>query len=270
MQRGPDSPFILIWGWVLTVWSTLTGLDRESKRGLLLRFCNQALASYVVTQSIWFIVRVRVGERAVNASKRQSLPPPTSTTAVLPSSVPLPADRAIPSLDTECLTVVVNVLGEQLKCILWGFKGWPALLQGSFDAPAEFGAQWARIQVQVMAGWMGDRQPGERRIRLPLWSGDQEAFIALEQWLVMTWHSSSESFSHFSAKMLILNRVTPFISFLRSTHLKKIKGFNFLNLSRVPWHQMCLSGSFSKRGTLRRRCDRHGRTFLLGSSGKTW
>lgn len=47
---------------------------------------------------------------AVNASKRQPphLPAP-STAAVLPSSDPVPADRAIPSLHTECLTVVVNV-----------------------------------------------------------------------------------------------------------------------------------------------------------------
>lgn len=68
------------------------------------------------------------GERAVNASKRQNLPP--STTAVLPSHDPLPADRAIPSLDTECLTVVVNVLGERLKCILWGFEGMTCAVAG--------------------------------------------------------------------------------------------------------------------------------------------
>lgn len=215
MQCGPDSPFILIWGWALTVWSTLTGLDWESKRGLLLSFCNQALASYVVTQSICFIVRVG-GE--VNASKRQNLPP--STTAVLPSSDPVPADRAIPSLDTECLTVVVNVLGEQLKCILGGSREWPALLQGSSDSPAEFGAQWAKIQVQVIAGWMGDRQPGQMRIRRTLWSEDQEVFIALEQWLVMTGHSSLESFSPFSVKMLILKNVQLFISSLSCNHLK--------------------------------------------------
>lgn len=67
---GPDFPFILIWSWVLTVWSTLTGLDRKSKRGLLLGFRNQALASYVVTQSICFIGGDVRG--VVNAIKRQN------------------------------------------------------------------------------------------------------------------------------------------------------------------------------------------------------
>lgn len=72
---GPDLLFVLIWSWALTVWSTLTGLDWESKRGLLLGFRNQALASSTVTQSICFIWGkwVRGGRwGVVNAIKRQS------------------------------------------------------------------------------------------------------------------------------------------------------------------------------------------------------
>lgn len=54
-----------------------------------------------------------------------SNPPPTNppdTTAVPPSSDPVPGDHAKPSFDTECLTVVVNVLGEQLKVCTGGSR----------------------------------------------------------------------------------------------------------------------------------------------------
>lgn len=219
MQQGPDSPFILIWGWVLTVWSTLTGLDWESKRGLFGGFCNQALASYIVTQSICFIVRVwGGGERAVNASKRQNLPPQhhhcssiSWPTASRPSK-PQPWHR-MSDCSRKCFRGAVKVYtmgvrGNDLRCCRAALT------------VQEFGAQWVKIQVQVIAGWMGDRQPGEMRIRLTLWSEDQEAFIALEQWLVMTGHSSLESFSHFSVKTLFLNSAMFFISFLSSSRFK--------------------------------------------------
>lgn len=157
-----------------------------------------------------------LGGGAVNSSKRQR---PPSTTAALPSSDPVPADRAIPSLRTECLTVVVNVWGGQLNCILEGSREWP--VQDSSHSPAEFGAQWAKTQVQVIAGWMGDRQTaGQMRIRITLWSEDQEAFIALEHELVMTGHSFGESFPPICTKALILNSVQLFISFLSSNCLK--------------------------------------------------
>lgn len=150
----------------------------------------------------------------------QASTPPPSTTAALPSSDPVPADRAVPSLRTECLTVVVNVWGGQLNCILGGSREWPVLLQDSSHSPAEFGAQRAKIQVQVIAGWMGDRQPGQMRIRITLWSEDQEAFIASEHELVMTGHSFGESFPPICTKALILNSVQLFISFLSSNCLK--------------------------------------------------
>lgn len=41
-----------------------------------------------------------------------------NTTAVPPSSDPVPGEQAKLSFDRECLSVVVNVLGEQLKCAL--------------------------------------------------------------------------------------------------------------------------------------------------------
>lgn len=72
MRCGPDFPFILIWGWALTVWSTLTGLDWESKRGLLLGFCNQALAS-IRSNTIHMFYRQDL-RGVVNAIKRQHTP----------------------------------------------------------------------------------------------------------------------------------------------------------------------------------------------------
>lgn len=185
MRCGPGPPFILIWGWALTVWSTLTGLDWESNWGLLLGFCNQALASYIVMQSICFIGRNWV-VGVVKAIKRQTPHPPThpsNITAVPPSSDPVPGDQAKPSFDTECLTVVVNVLGEQLKSVHWGFKGPQyendlCCYRADPTAQQSFGAQWAGIQVQVIAGWIWDRRLGQMWISLTLWSEDQEAFIA--------------------------------------------------------------------------------------------
>lgn len=53
----------------------------------------------------------------VNAIKRINSPP-TKTSAAPPSSDPVPGDQAEPSVDTEGLTVVVNVLEKQLKCAL--------------------------------------------------------------------------------------------------------------------------------------------------------
>lgn len=64
------------------------------------------------------------------------------------------------------------------------------------------GAQWAGIQVQVIAGWIWDRRLGQMRISLTLWSEDQEVFMAQGQWLVVTGHYSFEIFSSLSVKML--------------------------------------------------------------------
>lgn len=138
----------------------------------MLSFCNQALASYVVTQSICFIVRVwgvgggRWGKRAVNASKRQTLPPTpsSSTSAVLPSSDLLPADRAIPGLDTECLTVVVNVLGGQLKRILSGGVRGNDLRCCCGAAPMGPGRIWGPVGRDSSPGysWLNGRQTAGR------------------------------------------------------------------------------------------------------------
>lgn len=161
---------------------------------------------------------LRGGERAVNASKRQNLPPQhhhcssiSWPTASRPSK-PQPWHR-MSDCSRKCFRGAVKVYtmgvrGNDLRCCRAALT------------VQEFGAQWVKIQVQVIAGWMGDRQPGEMRIRLTLWSEDQEAFIALEQWLVMTGHSSLESFSHFSVKTLFLNSAMFFISFLSSSRFK--------------------------------------------------
>lgn len=152
---GPDFPFVLMWGWALTVWSTLTGLDWESKRGLLLGFRNQALASYAVTQSICFIGGMQGGGERNQASK------PPNTTAVPPSNDPVPGDQAKLCFDIECLTVVVNVLGEQLKCALGVRRPsvweWPVLFQGRSNSSAEFGGPMGRDSSPGYS-WLNLRQ----------------------------------------------------------------------------------------------------------------
>lgn len=70
-----------------------------------------------------------------------------------------------------------------VKSVHWGFEG-PQyendLCCCGADPTAQqsLGAQWERIQVQVIAGWIWDRRLGQMRISLALWSEDQEAFIA--------------------------------------------------------------------------------------------
>lgn len=104
----------------------------------------------------------------VNAIKRQKpfFPPkhrPGSPPSPGLASDPVPGDQAKPSFDTKCLTVVVNVLVEQLKVLDWEgggalvFKGPPSKNDLSCcrtdpAAQQSSGAQRARIQVQVIAG----------------------------------------------------------------------------------------------------------------------
>lgn len=136
----------------------------------MLSFCNQALASYVVTQSICFIVRVwGVGGVGGEGGKRiqASNPSPTpssSTSAVLPSSDLLPADRAILGLDTECLTVVVNVLGGQLKRILSGGVRGNDLRCCCGAAPMGPGRIWGPVGRDSSPGysWLNGRQTAGR------------------------------------------------------------------------------------------------------------
>lgn len=100
----------------------------------------------------------RQGLRGGEGGKRiQASKPPPSTTAVLPSSDPQPADRAMPSLDTECLTVVVNVLGVQLKCILWGFEGMTCAVAGQLRI-------WGPVGKDSSPGysWLNGRQTAGR------------------------------------------------------------------------------------------------------------
>lgn len=69
--------------------------------------------------------------------------------------------------DTGCLSVVINVLGVQLKCALGGPQYENDLCFSGADPTRSvlFGAQWAGIQVKVIAGWIWDRRLGQMRIR---------------------------------------------------------------------------------------------------------
>lgn len=49
----------------------------------------------------------------VGGGKCNQASKPPNTNAVPPSSDPVPGEQAKPSSDSECLTVAVNVLGEQ-------------------------------------------------------------------------------------------------------------------------------------------------------------
>lgn len=93
---------------------------------------------------------------AVNTSKRQP-PHPPSTAAVLPSSDPVPADRAIPSLHTECLTVVVNVLGGAVKVYTRRFQGMTCAVAGQLPQP---GRVWGPVGKDSSPGysWLNRRQ----------------------------------------------------------------------------------------------------------------
>lgn len=163
----------------------------------------------------------------VNAIKRQkSSPRPTNTSTFLPTSFlplpvltsdPAPGDQARPSFDTKCLTVVVNVLVEQLKVLdRAGRRGgggrwcWCSRARRNENdlsccrtdptARQSSGARRARIRVQVIAGWIWDRRLRQMRIIQTLWSEEQEAFIASGQWLVLTGRFSLQIFSSLSAR----------------------------------------------------------------------
>lgn len=115
----------------------------------------------------------------VNAIKRQKsffqhrhvptrLPPPSPVL----TSDPVPGDQAKPSFDTKCLTVVVNVLVEQLKVLdwvgRWGCSGVqgpaererPELLQNRSNSSAEFGGPAGEVSGPGYS-WLNLRQTAE-------------------------------------------------------------------------------------------------------------
>lgn len=200
-------PFVLICRWALTVWSTLTGLDWRSKRGLLLAFRNQALASYTITQSICFIWETWRGEGGggANAIKRQSPKRHCCSPIQWPGARRASESqlwRRMSDCSCKCLRRTVK---EGWRASVWE---WPVLLRGKTkNAQRSLGAQWARIQVHVIAGWIWDRLLRQMRIRATLWSEDQEAFTAWRQWLVVTEDFSLQTFS---SSLRMLNGDLPF------------------------------------------------------------
>ena len=75
--------------------------------------------------------------------RNQASKPPKTPPLIPQSSDPVPGVQAQPSFDRECLTVVVNVLGVQLKCALGGSKALGmrmtcVLLRGRSNSSAEF------------------------------------------------------------------------------------------------------------------------------------
>lgn len=148
-------PFILIWGWALTVWSALTGLDWESKRGLLLGFRNQALASYVVTQSICFIGGMWGGW--LNAIKRQNpqhhrCSPIQWPSARRPSKTQL--WHRMSDCSRKCFRSAVKVCTGGSRPSVWE---WPVLLQGKSNSSAEFGGPMGRDSSPGYS-WLNLRQ----------------------------------------------------------------------------------------------------------------